>query len=228
MHTLWVGGIMCKYFSCLATKAGVIVWDKMFSSHEELIKKAGLKDDKLEDRDFVRLEYVPNKIGLFTQKKEDWVYSVDEKGTLPKWYTDNEELFKEEAFKKAMESLAPYRKTLPLVKDFVESIKNIPYLKMNGKLKASWHVSFGISLGAAWGAARGAARDAARDAARGAAWDAARDAALFARCLLVKDKIDKKHMKHTTERMEVWKRGFGLLCDVKGKLYVYAIKKKEK
>jgi hypothetical protein len=39
-----------------------VVWDKDKSSHEDLVKLAGLKDDKLEDRDFVRLEVSPKKV----------------------------------------------------------------------------------------------------------------------------------------------------------------------
>lgn len=40
-------------------------------------------------------------------------------------------------------------------------------------------------------------------------------------------RLDKKHIRHTEERMEVWRRGFGLRCDVNGKLFVYAVGKKE-
>lgn len=67
-----------------------------------------------------------------------------------------------------------------------------------------------------------------------AAWNAARDAAEDARlyCFvkIVKSlhaKIAVKHIQHAEDRMDVWRRGFGLLCDVNGKLYVYAVGKKE-
>jgi hypothetical protein len=30
---------------------------------------------------------------------------------------------------------------------------------------------------------------------------------------------------HAKARMEVWKAGFGLKCDVNGKLFVYGVKK---
>ena len=38
----------------------------------------------------------------------------------------------------------------------------------------------------------------------------------------------KRHKAHAKARMEVWKKGYGLYCDVKGKLYVYAVKPSNK
>jgi len=100
----------------------------------------------------------------------------------------------------------------------------------------------GAAWDAAWGAARGAARGAAWDATWGAAWDAtwgaawdatwgaargaARDFALAAQLLVVADLEypgKAKHQKHVKERLEVWRRGWGLLCDVDGVLYVYGL-----
>jgi len=83
--------------------------------------------------------------------------------------------------------------------------------------------------GADWGAAGDAAWDAAVDAARGAArgadwgadWDAAGDAALYAEAVVSEWKFDKKHVAHIKARWTVWRRGYGLLCDVDGVLYVY-------
>jgi len=88
---------------------------------------------------------------------------------------------------------------------------------------------------AAWDAARAAARAAARDAAWAAAWDAARAAAwdaagaaavaadLLARIEFVRDlSIDPKHIEHAEARWRVWQKGYALLCDVDGVLYVYA------
>jgi hypothetical protein len=87
---------------------------------------------------------------------------------------------------------------------------------------------------AAWDAARAAAGDVARAAdwdavgaaAGDAAWDAAWDAALQARIIICKGlKLDKKHIDHAKARWDVWKRGYGLYCDVNGTLYVYGVKK---
>jgi hypothetical protein len=77
---------------------------------------------------------------------------------------------------------------------------------------------------AAWDAARNAAEDAAGNAAGNAAWDAARK--IF--FILVSDlsfKDKKKHQNFVNREWEVWTKGYGLLCDVNGVLYVYALKK---
>jgi hypothetical protein len=82
--------------------------------------------------------------------------------------------------------------------------------------------------GAAWDAAWGAARDAAWGAARDAAWGAARDATLISDYIITSDlkvKDREKHLAHTKARWEVWQKGYGLLCDVDGVLYVYAVEK---
>ena len=86
---------------------------------------------------------------------------------------------------------------------------------------------------AAWNAARDAAMDAAWDAAWDVAWDAAMDAdmdaaryaawdaALYSTAIVSNWKFAEKHKTHIKKRMEVWQKGYGLLCDVGGKLYVY-------
>lgn len=54
------------------------------------------------------------------------------------------------------------------------------------------------------------------------ACDAARDAALWARMLICSGlPLAQRHIEHARARMEVWRRGYGLLCDVDGVLYVY-------
>ena len=57
-------------------------------SHEAVITRFNLKDDKLENRDFVRIEVTPvnwNQLGK-TFKISDWDYGEDEEETLPDWY----------------------------------------------------------------------------------------------------------------------------------------------
>ena len=91
---------------------------------------------------------------------------------------------------------------------------------------AGWDGIWTDAWVAAWDAARAAnaarAADAARVAAWVAAWDAARDAELLA---LVKVcaglKLDPKHIRYAEERWEANRRGFRVLCDVNGVLYVY-------
>ena len=113
---------------------------------------------------------------------------------------------------------------------FVASIGGIPYYRPDGKPLKGWKVFTAPAWDAAWAAARAAARDAAGAAARAAAWDAAwdaagdaaGDAALLVQCLIVADRIDPKHLNHAKDRMRVWQKGYWLLCDVAGVLYVYA------
>jgi hypothetical protein len=231
---------MCNFWSCVLTREGEVFWSKVTSSHEIIIQENNLKDNKLEDRDFVRLEVHPKtRLDLFSKNPENWEFKVDEKGTLPEWFIQEKVHWQELVFqewKNAMK-VSLWNLSLTPVIDFIESISKVKFFSMKGKIQASWHMSYGENWGAAWdaagdaagGAARGAAWDAARGAARGAAgdaaWDAARDADLLARCLLVKNKIAKKHLIHAKKRWAVWKAGYGLKCDVNGKLYVYAVKK---
>jgi hypothetical protein len=113
---------------------------------------------------------------------------------------------------------------------------------------AAWNTAWDAARNAAWGAARGAAGaaawNAARDAARDAAWNAARAAARAAAWNTIWDaawnaawgaalynevefvcadlNIDQKHRDHATRRWEVWRKGYVVLCDMDGVLYVYA------
>jgi hypothetical protein len=92
---------------------------------------------------------------------------------------------------------------------------------------AAWAAAWVAARDAAWAAAGDAAWVAARDAAWAAAGVAARDAAwaaaLWARVLVVRDLLgdDSPHVQHAAARTDVWRRGYGLLCDVEGELYVY-------
>ena len=105
-----------------------------------------------------------------------------------------------------------------------------------------------IAWGKALDAAREAARVAMRGAARNAAWKAAwgllrgvvflvsqqiargagLDAALWTSILVCKGlPLAQEHIDHARARMDVWRRGYGVLCDasdvygVEGTLYVY-------
>ena len=78
---------MCNFWSCVLTRDGRVLWSPDINSHEELIRRNGLDDTKLIDRDFVRLEIVP-KHGL-GRERGDWRYKVDEYITLPTWYESN-------------------------------------------------------------------------------------------------------------------------------------------
>jgi len=75
---------------------------------------------------------------------------------------------------------------------------------------------------AAWDAAQYAARYAAVDAAGDAARNAAQDAELLVMCTVAFFyDTENRHYKYARARMDVWRRGYGLLCDIDGVLYVY-------
>ena len=93
---------------------------------------------------------------------------------------------------------------------FVASIPSFHFCKPDGNPIPEWKLFTGDSLAAA----------------RAAAWAAARDAAGDARlksCVIV-SWLKNEHSIHAEKRMEVWRKGFCLLCDVNGVLYVYATK----
>jgi len=97
----------------------------------------------------------------------------------------------------------------------------------NAAWDAAWKAAWNAAWKAAWNAAGNAAGDAAVDAAwkaaRDAAGDAAGDAALYTRVFHVCFglKLESKHKIHVKKRWQVWQKGYGLLCDVNGVLYVY-------
>ena len=112
---------------------------------------------------------------------------------------------------------------------------------------SAWASAWASARASAWDSARASARDSvwasawasARDSvwasAWASAWDSAwasarasaRDFSLMA-CMIIVSDLDypdkEKHEKHVSSRIEVWKKGYGLLYDVRGVLYVYAKK----
>lgn len=79
------------------------------NDHQPIIEKFKLRDDKLFNRDFVRIELLP--LGSLTSvKKADWEIRVDETGTLPSWFD--------------LEKLSDKCKTLMVLQIIPEWIKN--------------------------------------------------------------------------------------------------------
>ena len=68
---------MCNFFSAIVTKDDRILFCES-DNHEEIISRAGLKDDRLIDRLFVRVEYTNRD------------FCVDEIGTLPDWFFESD------------------------------------------------------------------------------------------------------------------------------------------
>jgi len=163
---------MCNFWSCILTRDNRVIWNKDSNSHEDQIKKTGFVDDKLVDRDFVRIEVVPRKPELiFSKKRADWELKVDEPKTLPKWFTSTRPNLENRVWSEwraAMKSTL-WKLDLAAAKKVVADVKRIKYFSMKGAVKKSWHISLGVN----WDAARAAAGDAAWAAAWDAAWDAA-------------------------------------------------------
>ena len=113
-----------------------------------------------------------------------------------------------------------------------EEIPATPFFKPDGNPDPGWRLFTAPTLAAACDAARAAARAAAGAAARAAAWaaagDAAGDAAWAAALYVITEHVCKElplaetHRAHARARWHVWQKGYCLLCDVAGVLYVYA------
>lgn len=93
----------------------------------------------------------------------------------------------------------------------------------NAAIAAAIAESRDAAMGVAWSVARDVAKDTVWNIARDAALDVAMDAVLFVCVLYVCDglDIDEKHREHAKLRMDVWKHGYGVYCDVDGVLYCY-------
>jgi hypothetical protein len=125
-----------------------------------------------------------------------------------------------------------------------EDIPAVPWLQPDGNPDPSWRVfsaeswaAAGTAAGAAaWDAAGAAAWDAAWDAAGDAAWDAAGDAAwdaaraaaraaatyVLVHCVSGDLAVSQERRDRAAARWEVWRKGYALLCDADGVLFVYA------
>lgn len=113
------------------------------------------------------------------------------------------------------------------VQAVVKECKAIKYFSNSGNIDPEWKIF--DTREAAQDAAQAAVREAAWEAAWAAAWEAVRaavgaaawDAALLARCEIVGFLDDNQFKIHAQKRMDVWRAGYGLLCDVGRVLYVY-------
>lgn len=92
---------MCRFasFTVVRRRDKVKVFGDLSNSHEKQIELAKVKDDKLVDRDIVRVEVLPEE-SLYSRVEEDWSYCVDEQGTLPEWYQSQEKWIKAQVYKK--------------------------------------------------------------------------------------------------------------------------------
>jgi len=83
---------MCKFFSCVITRDGNVIWDPEVDDHTKLIEMAGLKDDTADKHDmkFARVEITPpfnqdNHTYDYFARLDDWLLTIDEE-IKPKWW----------------------------------------------------------------------------------------------------------------------------------------------
>ena len=177
---------MCNWMSMLIDRNGKVWHDGNTTNHEELVKQSGWKDDKLENRDFVRIEISLKDESNFTAKKSGWKYKVDEKGTLPNWYKKNEKSMENKCWKVWEKEIK--RCNIAKVEEFIKSFKKMKWFKPDGKPKKEWKMFYGKDWDASRYASYYASRDASlyaslyasRDASRDASYYASRDASYYA------------------------------------------------
>ena len=117
---------MCKFFSCLVTKDLKVLWNKDIASHEDLVRKFNIKDDKLENREFVRIEISQKDTKIFTKNTSDWQFNVDEKGTLPAWFNKDKKFLETECWNAWKQAMKPFT-GLKKVNEFLASIKKVKF-----------------------------------------------------------------------------------------------------
>ncbi len=104
---------MCKPFSCIVTKGKKALTsnDLNIHYHEETIKNHHLKDDCVINRSWIRIEVRPTTSDYvfnvdtggkkehyqshrdYTSNVNNWEVKIDEKSTLPEWFTLDKELY---------------------------------------------------------------------------------------------------------------------------------------
>jgi hypothetical protein len=202
---------MCRLASFVVTREKVL-WHPSDDSHEKIISHYHL-DDKRESN-FVRVEMVPPN-GDYFKPFSEWKFCIDQ-DKIPEWFSKKVE---EDMVRAELPKWKKKRQFFYDAMEFVKTIKDVPYFSGKGKILKAWKVF--PTRAAARDAAGAAAQAAAADAAGDATWDVAGDAEVLSQCIIVADRLDLKHMKHARARWDVWQRGYGLLCDVNGVLYVY-------
>ncbi len=86
--------------------------------------------------------------------------------------------------------------------------------------EAAWDSARDVTREAAWAAARSEAPDTAWAGPWDAAWHSADYAAI---CIVCADlSLPSKHLQTIERRLNVWRKGYALMAEVGGTLYVYA------
>jgi hypothetical protein len=90
----------------------------------------------------------------------------------------------------------------------------------NAEWESAWDSARDVTRETAWASARSEAPDSAWAVPWDAAWHAADYAAI---CVVCSDlKIQPEHFQTIERRMNVWRKGYALMAEIHGTLYVYA------
>src|SRR3990167_6885944 len=89
---------MCRFRSIIVLKTGEVLSLEESDSHSEIINEFSLKEGPLESRNFVKIEINPVSGSLFSKDWNNWKLWVDEVGTLPGWWLEDEANLKDRCF----------------------------------------------------------------------------------------------------------------------------------
>ena len=107
-----------------------------------------------------------------------------------------------------------------------EDIPKTPWYTCQGEPNPEWKLFLADDWASAWASARDSARDSAGGSAGASARASAWASALYVGAVHICDGLDLDiaTVAHARARWDVWQRGYGLLCDVDGSLYVYGVR----
>jgi hypothetical protein len=128
---------MCNYFSGIIHKDGDVYWLKDYkhgnpTQHENIIRAYNLKDDTLQNRDWVRFEITPNnlaqlgKIKRAELSRDMFNFRWDEQGTAP-WLEKNPARYIKKCWIAAEES---WKTQLLFTDDIIKELKDHGYIHM--------------------------------------------------------------------------------------------------
>ena len=94
---------MCRFKSYVVTKDLKIHGSYKTGSHEKILAENGIPEfmscqEALLTREYVCIEVTPKNLLQMTRDLADWVYTEDEKDSLPEWYRRNKARIEEAVF----------------------------------------------------------------------------------------------------------------------------------
>jgi len=127
---------MCKFYSCIVTKTGIVLDSDIHDSHEDIIKEHNLKDDKIVNRTWCRIEVTPQD-DKYDLPIERWDYKIDELNTID-WHTDKHKKAVLKALDKQIENNCLINKKIKELKNkHIKIIYNSTVSKMWGNSTVS-------------------------------------------------------------------------------------------